>query len=146
MAQLVDTLQGLLPRQGSQRNVEQLVDIPVLGDGPDCGDLPGFHPGQCSTARRGARARGRGAQRSVPGQGSTASRGRRFVGHVLVVHDADGRDGWIEFLSAQAELSSGGVFRFLASYWGRFVAGADVWFSARELPTGRWEAFDLVER
>ena len=102
--QLVDTLQGLLPRQGSQRNVEQLVDIPVPGEGPDYGDHSGLHPGQGSTSRRGARARGGGAQRSVPGQG-TASRGRQFVGQVLVVPDAAGRDGWIESLSAQAELN-----------------------------------------
>ena len=28
----------------------------------------------------------------------------------------------------------------------RLVAGDDVRFSARQLPTGWWEAFDLVER
>ena len=132
----------------SQRTVEQLVDIPVPGDGLDHGDHPGLRLGQGSTARRGAvsstacrgaRARGGGAQGRVPGQGSTASQ-------VLVVLDAAGRDGSVDSLSAQAELNSGGNFRFSASYWGRFVGGADVWFSARQLPSSRWEAFELVER
>ena len=83
--------------------------------------------------------------RAVPGQDSTASRGRRFVGQVLLAPDAAGRDGFIESSSAQAELNSGGDFRFSASCCGRFVAGDHVWFSARQLPTGWWEAFDLIE-
>ena len=82
--------------------------------------------------------------RPRPGQGSTALRGRRFAGQVSVEPDAAGRVGFIESASAQAELASGGDFRFSASYLGRFAEGDNVWFSARQLPTGRWEAFDLV--
>ena len=91
----------------------------------------------------GARS-GVGRQRPRPGQGSTALRGRRFVGQVFVEPAAAGRVGFLESVSAQAELAFGGDFRFSASYRGRFADGDYVWFSARQLPTGRWEAFDLV--
>ena len=85
---------------------------------------------------------GVGCQRPRPGQGSTALRGRRFAGQVFLEPDAAGRVGFIESASAQAELASGGDFRFSASYLERFFTGDDVIFSARQLPTGRWEAFD----
>ena len=75
-------------------------------------------------------------RRPRPGQGSTALRGRRFAGQVSVEPDAAGRVGFIESTSAQAELASGGDFRFSASYLGRFAEGDNVWFSARQLPTG----------
>ena len=91
----------------------------------------------------GARS-GVGRQRPRPGQGSTALRGRRFVGQVFVEPDAAGSVGFLESVSAQAELAFEGDFRFSASYRGRFADGDYVWFSARQLPTGRWEAFDLV--
>ena len=60
--------------------------------------------------------------------------------------DAAGRNGFIESLSAQAELGNDSDFVFNASYLGRFAVGDDVWFSARQFPTGWREAFDLVER
>ena len=91
----------------------------------------------------GARS-GVGRQRPRPGQGSTALRGRRFVGQVFVEPAAAGRVGFLESVSAQAELAFEGDFRFSASSRGRFADGDYVWFSARQLPTGRWEAFDLV--
>ena len=39
-----------MTRQGSQRTVEQLVDIPVPGRSFGFGGLQGFHSGQSSTA------------------------------------------------------------------------------------------------
>ena len=91
----------------------------------------------------GARS-GVGRQRPRPGQGSTALCGRRFVGQVFVEPAAAGRVGFLESVSAQAELAFGGDFRFSASCRGRVADGDYVWFSARQLPARRWEAFDLV--
>ena len=140
---------GFHTAQSSTAFTEQLVDT---------GDLQGFHPeqgfAQCSAAQnvdipvpdgRGTSRCG-GHQFSPPGQGSTAPRGRRFAGQVFLVPDAAGRTGFIECLSAQAELDTGSDFVCNGPYLGRFAVGDDVWFSARQLPTGWWEAFDLVER
>ena len=106
------------------------------------GGLQGSVPGQGSTVPLGAQS-GVGRQGPRPGQGSTALRGRRFAGQVFLEPDAAGSEGFIESASAQAELAYRFDFRFSASYLGRFFTGDDVTFSARQLPTGWWEAFDL---
>ena len=128
-------LHGFLPGQSSAAR---------LGTDVRGGGLQGSVPEQGSTVPLGAQS-GVGRQRPRPGQGSTALRGRRFAGQVFVEPDAAGRVGFIESASAQAELACGGDFRFSASYLGRFFTGDDVTLSARQLPTGRWEAFDLAE-
>ena len=68
----------------------------------------------------------------------------RVQQQVFLEPDAAGRVGFIESASAQAELASGGDFRFSASYLGRFFTGDDVIFSARQLPTGRWIIFRVA--
>ena len=127
---------GLHPRHSSsQRTVEQTTHIPV----PGRGGHQDFLPEQVSTAfagaehvhgglRTGFKSSPWGREFVLEDGVQQPSRGRRFVGQVLFGRDAAGRDGFIE--SAQAELNSGGDFRFSASYCGRFVAGDHVWFSA----------------
>ena len=68
-----------------------------------------------------------------------------FAGQVFLALDAAVRGGFIEFPTAQAELNSGGDFRFSSSLVGRFASGDDVMFFGRQLPTGWWEAFNLAE-
>ena len=135
---VVQVLVSFARDRSAAAGVEQLADS-VSSGGPH-----GFLPGQSSAARFGAQS-GVGRQRPRPGQVSTALRGRRFAGQVFLEPDAAGRVGFIESASAQAELACGGDFRFSASYLGRFFTGDDVMFSARQLPTGGWEAFDLAD-
>ena len=71
---------------------------------------------------------------------------RRYAGQVFLLPGAAGQGGSIESATAQAELAHGGDFVFSASYLGRFAIGDDVTFSARQLPTGFWKAFDLADR
>ena len=72
-------------------------------------------------------------------------RGRRHTGQVFLVPNAAGRDGFTDSATAQAELNCGSDFRFSTSYLGRVAVGDDVMFSARRLPAGCWEAFDLAD-
>ena len=69
----------------------------------EAGTLQGLVPGQGSTVLRRA-------DFAVSPQGSTALGGRWFVGQVFFAPDAVGPDGFIESLTAQAELDSGGDF------------------------------------
>ena len=69
----------------------------------------------------------------------------RYVGQVFLLPGAVGLGGFIESATAQTDLANRGDFVFSASYLGHSAIGDDAMFSARQLPTSWWEAFDLAD-
>ena len=98
-------------------------------------------------SRSSCRARyRRGRRKRSSGGGERWSKGGEVVDTlVFFLLGAAGQGGFIEPATAQAEVAYGGDFVFLASYLGRFAMGGDVTFSARQGPTGLWEASDLAD-